>query len=295
MGKNSENTLNENKRNDNKKEVVINVVENQINLVTDEGQINIATDKGQIKANNNQKSLTDIPKKVIIQDNKNNKSTTSGGLGDELFGIGIVAVIILTVLYTNYCLKVQVGLVLASLIIEVATVFTYYNSKRAKLIYGKNIKEILYFNLITILIIPMLIVIINSPLFTIKNNLELFKQSVDKNGIIVAFGHSEYSYFALFQMFGMLLLAIFLLYIITADIYIIAITNIAINRKGKWFWKLLFTITYKRGINWKKHIIIEMVILVISILCVLGIAPNIIVMLINNNVTNFEKNLNSMQ
>ena len=75
MEKNSENTLNENKRNDNKKEVVINVVENQINLVTDEGQINIATDKGQIKANNNQKSLTDIPKKVIIQDNKNNKST----------------------------------------------------------------------------------------------------------------------------------------------------------------------------------------------------------------------------
>ena len=105
----------------------------------------------------------------------------------------------LTSFYSNYRFQVQVGLVLATLIIESATLFTYHNSKKAKLIYGQNIK-ILQFNLISIFSIPILIGIINTPLFMSKINLDLFNQSVVKKGIIMTLLNTDYFYYVCFQM-----------------------------------------------------------------------------------------------
>ena len=90
-------------------------------------------------------------------------------------------------------------------------------------------------------------------------------------------------------MVGMILLAFFMLHIVCSDFYIIAITNIVVGKKGKWFWNSLFKVTYKRGKNWKIHVSIGILFLVMSILCVIGIVPYIIDALSNINTNNLSK------
>ena len=62
-----------------------------------------------------------------------------------------------------------------------------------------------------------------------------------------------------------------------------------IGKKGKWFWNSLFKLTYKRGKDWKIHVSIGILFLVMSILCVIGIVPYIIDMLSNINANNLSK------
>ena len=84
----------------------------------------------------------------MVEGNKNSREASSGGSGDQLFWLGLIGMLVLTVFYLDYRIKVQLCLVLASIIIEVATVGAYYNSRKAQVIYGKNIKEMLYFNMV---------------------------------------------------------------------------------------------------------------------------------------------------
>lgn len=251
-------------------------------------QINIATDDGKIDAQKYEKDIRNVPKTIVVEEKKE-RVTSSGGSGDQLFWLGLVGMLALTVFYLDYRFEVQVGLVVASVIIEVATVCAYYSSRKTQVIYGKNIKEISCFNMLGILCIPLLIGIINMPLYTSIIDLGALKQSVDMDGIVKAFLNSEYSYYALFQMVGILLLAFFMIHIVCSDVYIIAVTNIVMGRRGKWFWNSLFKLTYKRGRDWKTHVKIGILFLVMSILCVIGIIPYIIDVLSNMNANNFSK------
>lgn len=246
-------------------------------------QINVATDSGKVDAKQYENDIKNIPKTIVIEDDKNKSFATSGSSGDGLFGLGLIGTVILMIIYLDYRFQVQMGLVIASFVIEVATVLAYYNSKKTHVIYGKNIKEMSYFNMGGILCIPILIGIINSPMYTSKINLDAFKQSVDIDGLVKAFSNSEYAYYALFQMVGMLFLAFFMIHITCSDIYIIAATNIVADKRGKWFWNGLFKLTYKRGKKWKTHVAIGMLFLVMSILCIVGIIPYIMVVLRNMN------------
>ena len=248
--------------------------ENGITINFNGDQINVVTDNGRIDAKNYEKDIDNIPKTIVVEGNKNSREASSGGSGDQLFGLGLIGMLVLTVFYLDYRIKVQLCLVLASIIIEVATVGVYYNSRKAQVIYGKNIKEMLYFNMAGIICIPLLIGIVNMPLYTSKIDLDDFKKIVDMDGIIKV---------------GMILLAFFMLHIVCSDFYIIAITNIVIGKKGKWFWNSLFKLTYKRGKDWKIHVSIGILFLVMSILCVIGIVPYIIDVLSNINANNLSK------
>lgn len=252
-------------------------------------QINVATDSGKIDAKKYEKDIDNIPKTMVVKGNKNKRAASSDDSGNQLFWLGLVGMLVLTVFYLNYHFIVQLGLVLVSVIIEVATVWVYYNSRKAKVIYEKNIKEMSYFNMVGILCVPLLIGIINMPLYTSKVDLDALKQSVHMDGIVKAFLDSEYVYYALFQMVGMILLTIFMLHIVCSDFYIIAVTNHVIGRRGKWFWDSLFKLAYKRGRDWKTHVRIGILLLVISILCVIGIVPYIIDVLSKINANNLSK------
>ena len=150
--------------------------ENGITINFNGDQINVVTDNGRIDAKNYEKDIDNIPKTIVVEGNKNSREASSGGSGDQLFGLGLIGMLVLTVFYLDYRIKVQLCLVLASIIIEVATVGVYYNSRKAQVIYGKNIKEMLYFNMAGIICIPLLIGIINMPLYTSKIDLDDFKK-----------------------------------------------------------------------------------------------------------------------
>ena len=221
---------------------------------------------------------------IIVEENKHQATTKSSKSGDEILWIGIgIAVLVITFYYTKYRHQVQCGLIAASIVTEIVTCLVYYYSKKVKVFYGKNIKGILYFNIISILGVPLLIWFINSPWYTSKIKFDLFMQMADNNGILSAFLHSEYGYYALFQMAGMFFIAMFLVHIISSDIYIIAVTNITAGSSGMWIWNGLFRLTYKRGKSWKQHFKVGILFLIFSILFAAGIFPYVIIKLSNGN------------
>ena len=219
-------------------------------------QINIATDNGQIDAKEYEGKIYNITKTIVVEGEKNSRTSKSRGDGNQLFCLGMLGIIVITVLYLNYRTDVQLFIVFAAAIIEIATIGVFYGSKNAKVIYGKNIKEMSYFNMIAIWCVPLLIGFVNTSLYTSKIDLENFKKIIEIEGIIKAFfEYYEYMCYALFQTIGMISLAFLLLHIICSDFYIIAVTNIVIGSRGKWFWNKLFKLTHKRGKDWKKHVI----------------------------------------
>lgn len=255
-------------------------------------QINIATDNGKITAKQfynkmdepKRKALkTNIPKTIMVEENNYKGSTKSSHSGNEILWMGILIVVVLTRHYINYHHQIQLGLVVASIVTEIITCLVYYYSKKAKVFYGKNIKEISYFNMSSILGVPILILFINSPVYTSKIKFDLFVQMADNNGILSAFLNSEYGYYALFQMAGMFLVAMFLVHIISSNIYIIAVTNIAAGSREMWIWNSLFRRTYKRGKSWKQHVKVGVLFLIFSILFATGIFAYVIIKLSNCN------------
>lgn len=216
-------------------------------------QINIATDNGQIDAKEYEGKIYNITKTIVVEGEKNSRTSKSREDGNQLFCLGMLGIIVITVLYLNYRTDVQLFIVFAAAIIEIATIGVFYGSKNAKVIYGKNIKEMSYFNMIAIWCVPLLIGFVNTSLYTSKIDLENFKKIIEIEGIIKAFfEYYEYMCYALFQTIGMISLAFLLLHIICSDFYIIAVTNIVIGSRGKWFWNKLFKLTHKRGKDWKK-------------------------------------------
>lgn len=250
-------------------------------------QINIATDNAMVTAKQFNDKMDvqkrNIPKTIVVEENKYKGSTKARNSGDEILWIGTLIVIVLTFYYITYRHQIQLGLVVASIVTEIITCLVYYYSKKAKVFYGKNIKEISYFNMSSILGVPILILFINSPVYTSKIKFDLFVQMADNNGILSAFLNSEYGYYALFQMAGMFLVAMFLVHIISSNIYIIAVTNIAAGSREMWIWNSLFRLTYKRGKSWKQHVKVGVLFLIFSILFATGIFAYVIIKLSNCN------------
>lgn len=255
-------------------------------------QINVATGNGKIDAKQYIKNIKNIPKTIVVEggkkkkyspvvaeDGKKKSYSASSSSGDEMLWLGVLGVLGLTAIYLDYRVEVQLGLVIASIVIETITCVAYYQSKKSRVIYGKNIKEMLYFNMCSILCVPILIGVLNNPMYTSKINLDMLKQRIDTEGIISALLNCEYQYYVVFQMIGMLFLALFLLHTICSDIYIIAVTNIVTGRKGKWVWNVLFKLTFNRGKNWKDYVTVSLLLLVLGILCVGGIFPYMIDMM----------------
>lgn len=264
--------------------IIYNFNGEQINIVTDNGKITAKQFYSKMDAPKRKALKTDIPKTIIVEENKHQATTKSSKSGDEILWIGIgIAVLVITFYYTKYRHQVQCGLIAASIVTEIVTCLVYYYSKKVKVFYGKNIKGILYFNIISILGVPLLIWFINSPWYTSKIKFDLFMQMADNNGILSAFLHSEYGYYALFQMAGMFFIAMFLVHIISSDIYIIAVTNITAGSSGMWIWNGLFRLTYKRGKSWKQHFKVGILFLIFSILFAAGIFPYVIIKLSNGN------------
>lgn len=281
-------------------ETEVNRNQNTIFNVTG-GQINVAYDNGKIEAkqhSNSEKNNEENIKVIIIHDTKIEKHTSvdssaasSNSENEQLILAGIILVI-LTITYLKYRLQVQLGLVITSIIIEIITCLIYYNGKKMGIIYGKNIKEISYFNMISIFVVPILIGIINSPIYTSKVNFVSLIQVIESQSIVVALLNHESGVYAIFQMAGMLFLAMFMVYIISSDIYIISIINIVSGKKGQWLWNNLLKLTCMGNKNWKDHVKVGTFFLIISILFVGGILPYIINWLNAGNLSIIKERLN---
>lgn len=246
------------------------------------GQINVANDNGKIEAKQYRSNEQNKTKVIVIEDSKSRNQTiktdsaTSSNSGYEMSILAGFILLILTKIYLNYRSQVQLGLVITSILIEMITIIVYYNGKKKGIIYGENIKEISYFNMISILVVPVLIGIINSPMYTSKVSFDILIQEIENQNLIIALLNSGSIYYAIFQMAGMIFLALFMIYIICSDIYIIAIINIVSDKKGQGLWNCLLKLTHGGNKNWKTRVKVGLLFMIISILFASGIFPYMI-------------------
>lgn len=250
-----------------------------IQVIVSGGQVNISTDNGTVKANQNNEPK--IVEKQIIIENKfknynQNPNGKSGESDDGTMLFGVLVLIFAAGLYVQYRWQILLGFVVISLLIELLTCMIYYKGKKNGILYDKNLKQIGIFNMVSVSLIPILIGIISSPIYNSKIDFAYLKQQIIANGSIQTYFTNPSGQYAMFQMVGLFFTGLFLIYIVWSDLYIIAVLNVAMEKKGQKFWKLLLKWTCGKSKEGGKHIKAGIILIAISVIMTIGILPYIL-------------------
>ena len=247
-----------------------------IKIVISGGQVNINTDNGTINANQSNKSET-VEKRIIIENKcNNNRIPNSGEKNNWVIMLGVLALFFAVGVYVKYRWQIRLGIIIVSLLIELLTCTIYYRGKKNRILYDKNLKQIGNFNMISVLIIPLLIGIISSPIYNSKIDFDCFKERMMTNNLIRIYFTNPSSKYILFQIMGLIFIVIFLIYIVWSDLYVISVINIALEKKGQKFWKQLLEWTCGKSKEGSKHIKIGLVCISVSVVMIMGIVPYIL-------------------
>ena len=216
-----------------------------------------------------------VEKQIIIENkSKNYNQNPNGKSGESDDGtrvIGGLALIFAMGLYVQYRWQILLGVVVISLLIELLTCMIYYKGKKNGILYDKNLKQIGIFNMVSVSLIPILIGIISSPIYNSKIDFDYLKQQIIANGSIQAYFTNLSGQYAMFQMAGLFFIGLFLIYIVWSDLYIIAVLNVVMGKKGQKFWRLLLKWTCGKSKEGGKHIKSGIILIVISIIMTIGI------------------------
>lgn len=137
--------------------------------------------------------------------------------------------------------------------------------------------------MVSVWVIPILICIINSPIYNSQINFDYLKQQIIINGLIQTYFTNPSGQYAMFQMVGLLFTGVFLLYIVWSDLYIIAVLNVAMEKKGKRFWKRLLKRTCGKSKEGSKHIKMGLFWIAISVIMTTGIVSYILSLIQQNS------------
>ncbi len=244
------------------------------------GQVNIISGNGIINSYQNnenkaaEKQIIIVNKQHYNYDHNYNEQKPNNS-ADESW-LGIIAILFATIFYVKYHWQIRLGYVVISALIEILTVTIYYSGKNNKILYDKNLQEIAKFNMISIVIVPALIGIISSPIYSSKINIDILKQQIESEGNILEILNSSLVIYAMFQMAGMFFIGLFFLYIFLSDLYIISVLNVVMERRGQWFWKWLLRKTCGKSKEGGRHIMIGAILMVISIVMTSGVLAYIL-------------------
>lgn len=248
-------------------------------------QVNVNNGAGVINAQQDNHINQPVEKQIIIVNkpysNAQNSSTTKAtGDSDEgiLFVAGVL-VLIAAGYYVQYRSQIRLGVIVIYLIIELLTYMVYRKGKKNRVSYDKNLKQIAIFNMVSVIMIPVLIGLISSPIYNSNVNFDILEQQIITKEIIQAFITLPVGQYAMFQMVGMLFIGIFLIYIMISDLYIIAVINIVMEKRGQWFWRWLLRKTCGKSKDGIEHIKTGVILLAVSFILTIGILPYFISLL----------------
>ncbi|MGO5052374.1 hypothetical protein ACTQ6A_07600 [Lachnospiraceae bacterium LCP25S3_G4] len=255
------------------------------------GQVNINYGNGILTAEQNNKCYNcdnEIIKKVTIvnkvytvqQSVNNNSSSQSNDTVMFVLGIAFIAVGV----FIQYKNRIQVGMLIAALVIGFLTIVTYYIGERKNMYFDKNIKSIVVFNIVSIFVIPLLMWLIDNPIFFKGVEYSLLKQQIESKGLVPTILNTEVGPSVLYQMTGVILTGFFLIYILVSDIYIVALVNVVNGSVLQPFWHLLLRKTCGRTKNGAVHIIYGLLILMICYTMITGITPNVLKVIQNMSI-----------
>ena len=235
-------------------------------------QVNINTGSGALHAMQSNEEKKPIKQIIIINKNYNNyqQKSLQGETSGNLLVLGVIAQFLALSVYVQYYWQIRIGVVVVSIMIEVLTCLIYNQGKNSEILYDKNLKKIAIFNIISVISVPIMIVIISSSKYNSKIDFDFLEQQIASNQVYLDVSDGQY---ALFQMVGILSIGMFLVYIVISDLYIIAVINTVMEKKGQWFWKWLLGRTCGKSKDGIMHIKTGTALMVLSIIMTMGILP----------------------
>lgn len=222
-----------------------------VNQIIIAEQVNISNDNGIVNANQNNefKNIEKESKDYIRNRNGNSGETDNSKM--LLWGLVLIFAV---GGYVKYRWQILLGFIVVSLLIELLTCMIYYKGKKNGILQNKNLRQIVIFNIISVLVITILIVIINDPISNDQIKFEHLKQQIKINNLIQTYFTNPLAQSAMVQMVGLFFRGIFLIYIFWSDLYIIAVLNIEMKKKGRKHWKQLLKWTRGTSKESSKHI-----------------------------------------
>lgn len=235
---------------------------NNIYCTGNNNQINIANDNGTINA-----IQANIPK--------------TGEWSSSDTGMAIIigcTLIIMTAMrfYVQYHWLVLIGFIVTSSLMEILTCSIYYIRRKNKFLHDKDLKQILFFNLLAGCLILISIAFLCNLFYNRENDFAFLNQQILTDGSILAYFINPLAQYALFQMTGLFFVGLLLIHIILSDLYVIADINVMTKKKGKNFWRWLFKLTYNKLRNGKKHIVLGIILLIASFIFISGLFAYIV-------------------
>lgn len=252
----------------------------QVNINTGNGVVNARQDN---KGQNIEKQIVIINKQYNNYTQKSYQTGTSSGSDNGLLFLGALILLAATSVYVEYRWHIRLGIIAISLVIELITILIYYKGKKKHILYDKNLKEIATFNMLSIIMIPILIGVISSPIYNNTIDFKILEQEIVTKGMLKAYLDCSFGKYAMFQMVGLLFVGIFLIYIVISDLYIIAVLNIVMEKKGQWFWRWLLRRTCGKSKDGINHIKMGMFWLMFSIILTIGVLPYVLNLIEQNS------------
>ena len=252
-------------------------------------QVNVNNGGGVINAEQDNHINQSVEKQIIIvnktySNSQNSPTTKATSNSDDGILIALVAILLAaTIVYVKRRWQIRLGVIAISLIIELLTCLIYHKGKKNGILYDKNLKQIAIFNMVSVIIILVLIGFISSPIYNSNVDFDILEQQIIRKEIIKAFITLPVGWYAMFQMVGMLFIGILLIYIVISDLYIIAVLNIVMEKRGQSFWRFLLRKTCGKSKDGIEHIKTGVIWLVLSIILTIGILPYFISLLEKNS------------
>lgn len=242
-------------------------------------QVNINTGNGMVNASQSNDKQIREKQIVIVNNNYQQKSyntkasRTSGNEG--IFLIGVALLFALST-YVQYYWQIRLGVVVASFIIEFLTCLVYYKGKKNRISYDRNLKQIAVFNIVSLIFVPIMIAVISSSIYNSSIDFDFLQKQIINKGVIYTYFTVSEGWYVTLQMAGMFLVIMFLICIVISDLYIIAVLNIAMEKKGKRFWIWLLRRTCGKPKDGREYIKTSVIFMIISAIMIMGILPYIL-------------------
>ncbi|MBR0599773.1 hypothetical protein [Sinanaerobacter chloroacetimidivorans] len=227
---------------------------------------------------NEQPNIFIQPTQVIVKEKTIYKEKNSSSNDIGVFEMFIIGAVILSMVITGYMkfrVQIQIGIIGMALSLEIMVLIVAWFGIRKGLSFDNRIKSIMAFNILSVIMVPILVVLVEHP-FMYKNvDKVAIVNNINQTGSFSVFDDMSITVFLTYQITGLVLAVVYMLYVLRANLFLIASINLVLQSRLNKLWAIIYKKTYKNHKNSITYIVIGSVLLVLSFFMVSGILANI--------------------
>lgn len=227
---------------------------------------------------NEQPNIFIQPTQVIVKEKpiykeKNSSSNDIGGF--EILIIGAVIISMAITGFMKFRVQIQIGIIGMAMSLEIMALIVAWFGLRKGLSFDNRIKGIMVFNILSVIMVPILVVLVEHP-FMYKNvDKVAIVNNINQTGSFSVFDDMSVTLFLTYQIVGLVLAVVYMLYVLRANIFLIASINLVLQSRLNKLWAIIYKRTYNSHKKSIKYIVVGCLLLLLSFLMVSGILANI--------------------